>query len=319
MFYCRLTYLKTIWILFLYSVTSHSATVELGATNYQYNKKYNTSDSVSPYIATHFKPFSESLIDFYLKYDYQYQYGKKKIKSSSLQFKTKRTRFYFIVEGVKMEQEKYRFTPKFGFKYEQWKVNYSNPIRQNSKKLELRFYPNMNYQLSTLFSIYMNGFIAPVINEVQQTAKSQVTKEYYYHNYYQELQLIGIKYNVTDKNSFWTSIYNEIKYQEHFSKYQLWQLRLGYHWHITPEFNFSPYFRQDLYHKEKNIQIGTQYGSKKRKNASKIGAILTYKINPRFTAISEIYYQVAKNQDYQGAYSKNKNHAFYKLGFRINF
>lgn len=295
---------------------------ELGAVNYQYNKRYKSSDSVIPYVTAYFNNLSEQKLNIFMKYDYQIQYGKKNATSSILQFKTERNRFYFILGGWKWNTLNYSFLPRFGFKYEHWRINKNNPYRQNSQKLELRFYPNMVYKFSNSISLYINGFVAPVLNMTKQSSSNQsvlLKDHYYYNDYYQELQLAGLRYSITPQKRIWVSLYNEIKHQTQLSQYQLWQLRAGYYWHITSQFHFSPYIRRDLYYKEKNMQIGKSYGTKKRKDATKIGMISIYKVNSNFTAINEFYYQIAKNQNYKGFYSQNKNHAFYKIGFRMTF
>lgn len=104
----------------------------------------------------------------------------------------------------------------------------------------------------------MNGFVAPVFFKTQQESrkdnnyvKGKLGAKRYNNDYYQELQILGVRYKFNNDNTLWASVYNERKYNQHSSKYDRWQLRGGYDFKVTEEFVLSPFIRYDLSYREK--------------------------------------------------------------------
>lgn len=308
------------------SSNAFAAMIELGFENEQYNHDYNTSDVFMPYISTNLDPFDDSKLNISIKYMYQDQYGKKHAISRKDKFKTNRDRIEIYAKGYSWKAGNYTFSPELGFRYEAWDVNYTNTNKQDKRKLELRFFPNMNYKINNRTSLYMNGFIAPVFMETKQESrkdpnyiKGDLKTNHYYGDYYQELQLLGIKYNLNDSNTLWSSIYNERKYQEYASRYDRWQLRLGYNFKVNDSFNINPYIRYDLYYKETNIESNKSKGMTKNKDEQRYGTTFNYKFAYNLNLIGEVYWQTAHVENYQGVSAEDKNRMFYKLGVRATF
>lgn len=311
---------------FLMPFYLQSATIEMGFENEQYNHSYDTSNVFMPYISSNFNPIKDSSFNISMKYMYQDEYKKKDADLEKDRFKTKRNRFEMYAKGYKWQSGAFTFAPEIGFRYEQWRINDNNTSKQDRRKLEIRLFPNMNYNVTQNLNVYFNGFIAPVFMETKQESrkdssyvKGELGTNKYYGDYYQELQLIGLKYALADKNSVWASFYNEYKYQEHGAKYTRWQLRGGYNWRATENLNLNPYVRKDIYYKETNIESSSNNGLKRRKNETRIGTTANYKITADFSVLGEIYYQNAIVQNYKSIYSDDKNRMFYKLAIRYSF
>jgi len=321
---------KALALLVVLSGNAYAANVELGFENERYTDKYKTSDVFMPYVATSFDPIDGSSLNISMKYMYQDQYGKKDATTEKDKFKTDRDRFEFFVKGYTWKNGGYNFAPQAGFRYEAWDVNYdSNTGRQDKRRLELRLYPNMTYQINKQTSLYLNGFVGPVFMETKQESrkddgyvKGQLGTNKYYGDYYQELQLIGIKHKINDSNTVWSSIYNEFKYSEHASRYDRWQLRVGYEFKATNDLNINPFVRYDMHYREKNIesaQFSKDSGKSRSKDELRIGSTFNYKIVPSVMVLGEVYWQTAKMESYSGVTSDDKNRMFYKLGVRKTF
>lgn len=303
-----------------------AATVELGFENEQYTHHYNTSDVFMPYVATNFSPLSDSNLNLFMKYMYQNQYGKKHATTPKDKFKTHRDRVEMYAKGYSWKKGDYTFAPEFGFRYEEWDIDYSNTSKQDKRKLEMRFFPNMNYKINKQTTLFMNGFVAPVFMETRQETrkepdyvKGDLKTRRYNGDYYQELQVLGVKYDINDSNAVWTSMYNERKHQEYASRYDRWQLRVGYNFKLNSSFNINPYIRYDLYYKETNIESNESKGMEKDKNEQRYGTTFNYAIKSGFSLIGEVYWQTAHVENYQGVKSEDKNRMFYKLGLRKTF
>ena len=70
----------------------------------------------------------------------------------------------------------------------------------------------------------MNGFVAPVFFKTQQESrkdnnyvKGKLGAKHYNNDYYQELQILGVRYKFNNDNTLWASVYNERKYNQHSS------------------------------------------------------------------------------------------------------
>ncbi|MDF7681785.1 hypothetical protein PT300_14815 [Enterobacteriaceae bacterium ESL0689] len=303
-----------------------SAMVELGFENEQYNHHYNTADVFMPYVATNFSPLDDSKLNISMKYMYQNQYGKKHATLSKDKFKTNRDRIEMYAKGYSWKFGDYTLAPELGFRYEAWDIDYSNTSKQDKRKLELRFFPNMNYKITKNASLYMNGFIAPVFMQTKQESrksadftKGELKTNHYNGDYYQELQVLGVKYTINDNHAAWSSIYNERKHQEYASRYDRWQLRLGYNFKLNDSFNINPYIRYDLYYKETNIESSASKGLTRDKDEQRYGTTFNYIIHSGFSLTGEVYWQTAHVENYQGVSSEDKNRMFYKLGIRKNF
>ncbi len=317
---------KTIFILTLFSGNVIAATVELGFENEQYNYAYRSADVFMPYIKSNFNPVTDSALNVSLTYMYQDQYGKKHKKTSEDRFKTNRDRIELYLKGYTLNRGAYSFSPSAGFRYESWDVNYDNPKKQDKWKLELRFYPNMTYKLNDQLSLYMNGFVAPVFFKTQQESrkdnnyvKGKLGAKRYNNDYYQELQILGVRYKFNNDNTLWASVYNERKYNQHSSKYDRWQLRGGYDFKVTEEFVLSPFIRYDLSYREKNLESTSNNGLSKNNKEIRNGASFSYKIIPSVKLVGEIYRQTTNIENYYGEHSEDKNRMFYKLGINKTF
>lgn len=317
---------KISFLLILLSFKVFSATVELGFENEQYNHSYRSSDVFMPYISSGFNPIDDSELNLFFKYMYQDQYGKKHSKTESGKFKTDRDRLDFYIKGYTWKKGSYIFSPSAGFRYENWNIDYNNDNRQDKRNLELRFYPNMTYKINNQFSLYMNGFVAPVFMETKQESrkdnhyvKGNLSTQHYNGDYYQELEVLGVKYKINDKNTVWSSFYNEIKYSEHASKYERWQLRLGYDLKAMESLNINPFIRYDLYYKEECIENTKNHGLSKDKKEVRIGSALNFEVVSTINLLAEIYFQTAKVESYTGESAEDKNRMFYKLGIRKTF
>lgn len=321
---------KILALLIILSSNAYAANVELGFENESHTSaKYKTSDVFMPYVATSFNPIDDSNLNISMKYMYQDQYGKKDATTEKDRFKTNRDRLEFFVKGYTWKNGDYSFSPSVGFRYEAWDIDYNNTGRQDKRRLELRFLPNMTYNINDQVSLYMNGFVAPVFSETKQESrkdsryvKGQLGTNTYYGDYFQELQVLGVKYKINSNNTVWSSIYNERKHSEYASKYDRWQLRLGYDVKVTSALNFGPFIRYDLSYKEENIEnsnFSNDNGKTRSKDEVRIGSTASYDIIPSISLLGEVYWQTAKMESYSGISSEDKNRMFYKLGIRKTF
>lgn len=321
---------KVLASLILLSSSAYAANVELGFENEQYTSKYKTSDVFMPYVATSFDPIDGSSLNVSMKYLFQDQYGKKDATTEKDKFKTDRDRIEVYVKGYTWKNGNFAFSPQAGFRYEAWDINYNgNTGKQDKRKLELRFFPNMTYKVNDQVSLYLSGFVAPVFMETKQESrkddsyvKGELSTNNYYGDYYHELQLLGVKYKIDDSNTVWSSIYNERKYSEHASKYDRWQWRVGYDLKATNDLSISPFVRYDLQYKEENIEsikFVKDHGKSRNKDELRIGSGFNYKATSTVNIVGEIYWQTAKVESYSGVSSDDKNRMFYKLGVRKTF
>ncbi|MCS3431062.1 hypothetical protein [Klebsiella sp. BIGb0407] len=321
---------KVLALLIVLSTNAYAATVDLGFENERYTSdEYKTSDAFMPYIATSFNPIDDSKFNISMKYMYQDQYGKKDAETQKDRFKTNRDRFEFFVKGYTWKNGDFSFSPSVGFRYEDWKINYENTGRQDSRKFELRFLPNMTYKINDQVSLYLSGFVAPVFVQTKQESrkdssyvKGQLGTNNYNNDYYQELQLLGVKYKINGNNTVWSSIYNERKYTQYSSKYDRWQLRVGYDVKATSDLSFGPFVRYDLSYREENTENGNfakDSGKTRSKDEVRIGSTASYEIMPSVSLLGEIYWQTAKVESYSGVSSEDKNRMFYKLAVRKAF
>lgn len=318
------------------SISTFAATLEIGFENEQYDDKgtnnYNRSDVFMPYISGSFNPLEGSNLKLDFKYMYQDQYGKDRAPSddTNARFKTQRDRFELFASGYKYKDGNFAFTPKVGFRYEQWSINDNSSSSQTKRNLNLRFFPDMNYQLTNTTNIYLSGFTGPLFTETKQDSrkdsgykKGDIGTNYYYGDWYQEIQLIGIKQTLPNKDSIWASLYNEYKYLEHSSEYMRWQLRGGYNWGVTDKLAINPFIRYDLHYEEKGKEAasiaGSNNGKTRDKDETRVGTTFSYKFDPTLTLVGEVYWQTAKNINYDGKKSDDKDRMFYKLGLRKSF
>jgi hypothetical protein len=321
---------KVLALMVILSSNAYAATVELGFENERYTSdQYKTSDVFMPYISTSFNPIEDSSLNISMKYMYQDQYGKKDADAEKDRFKTDRDRFEFFVKGYTWKNGNFSFAPSVGFRYEDWKINNDNTARQDKRKFELRFLPNMTYKINDQFSLYLSGFVAPVFVQTKQESrkdssyvKGKLGTNDYNNDYYQELQLLGVKYKINGNNTVWSSIYNERKYSQYSSKYDRWQLRLGYDVKATSDLSFGPFIRYDLSYKEENTEnakFAKDSGKTRGKDEVRIGSSFNYEIVSSFNVVGEVYWQTAKVESYSGVSSDDKNRMFYKLGVRKTF
>ncbi|WP_047383852.1 hypothetical protein [Cetobacterium sp. ZWU0022] len=303
------------------SVGAFAHTIEFGFENEQYDSKYNTSDVFMPYVSGSITPEGSALkLDF--KYLYQDQYGRERHTDSSKKFKTKRDRFELFASGYKYNNGNFTLTPKVGFRYEQWAIDGTSPYSQAKRYLNLRFYPDMTYKLSDSTNLYLSGFTGPAFAEVDKKSRLEETgSETYYGDWYQEVQLLGIRHRFSNKDSVWASIYNEYKYVEHSSEYMRWQLRVGYNMNLTDKLVVGPFGRFDLHYEEESLNKSkpSEYKKIKDKDETRIGTTFNYKVDSSLTVVGEIYWQTALDQKYGSSASSDKERMFYKLGLRKSF
>ncbi|MGL5710055.1 MAG: porin, partial [Cetobacterium sp.] len=144
--------------------------------------------------------------------------------------------------------------------------------------------------------------------------------ETYNSDWYQEVQLLGIRHRLPNKDSVWASIYNEYKYSEDSSEYIRWQLRIGYNWNATSKLAINPFARFDLHYNEEDIKKNSKtYKDTRDKNETRLGTTFNYKIDPTLTFVGEVYWQTAMQEAYNGSSSPDKDRMFYKLGLRKSF
>ncbi|MGL4788498.1 hypothetical protein [Cetobacterium sp.] len=302
------------------SVGAFAHTIEFGFENEQYDSKYNTSDVFMPYVSGSITPKNSALkLDF--KYLYQDQYGKERAEGTNARFKTKRDRFEMFVSGYKYNNGNFTLSPKVGFRYEQWDINDNSSSSQAKRTLGLRFFPDMTYKLSDTTNLYLSGFTGPVFAEVDKKSRlGEVGSETYNSDWYQEVQLLGIRHRLPNKDSVWASIYNEYKYSEDSSEYIRWQLRIGYNWNATSKLAINPFARFDLHYNEEDIKKNSKtYKDTRDKNETRLGTTFNYKIDPTLTFVGEVYWQTAMQEAYNGSSSPDKDRMFYKLGLRKSF
>ena len=316
------------------SISSFAATIEIGFENEQYDDKgtnnYNRSDVFMPYVSGSFNPIEGSKLKLDFKYMYQDQYGKERAEGTNARFKTQRDRFELFASGYSYKDGNFSLNPKAGFRYEQWAINDNSPSNQTKRSLGLRFYPDMTYKLSDTTNLYLSGFTGPLFNETKQQSRKDsgynsknLGSNNYYGDWYQEIQLLGIRHTLPNKDMLWASIYNEYKYLEHTSEYIRWQMRIGYNWKATDKLAINPFVRQDLYYeeegKESNSVKGSNHGLKRDKDETRVGTTFSYKFDTTLTLVGEVYWQSAKNVAYSGKKSDDKDRMFYKLGLRKSF
>lgn len=320
-------------ILLLASILSVSAfahTIEIGFENESYDSQYNTSDVFMPYVSGSINPIKDSKLKIDFKYMYQDQYGKERAEGTNNRFKTKRDRFEMFASGYNYSNGNFAFNPKVGFRYEQWSINDDSLSNQTKRNLSLRFFPDMNYKLTSTTNLYLSGFTGPLFTETKQRARKDssytsgdLDTNYYYGDWYQEVQIIGVRQVLPNKDSIWASLYNEYKYLEHSSEYIRWQLRGGYNWGVTDKLAINPFIRYDLHYEEKGIESssisGSNHGKTRDKDETRIGTTFSYKFDSTLTLVGEVYWQTAKVIAYDGKSSPDKDRMFYKLGLRKAF
>ena len=302
------------------SVGAFAHTIEFGFENEQYDSKYNTSDVFMPYVSGSITPEGSALkLDF--KYLYQDQYGRERHTDSSKKFKTKRDRFELFASGYKYNNGNFTLTPKVGFRYEQWAIDDTSTSSQAKRYLNLRFYPDMTYKLSDSTNLYLSGFTGPAFAEVDKKSRlGETGSETYYGDWYQEVQLLGIRHRFSNKDSVWASIYNEYKYVEHSSEYMRWQLRVGYNMNLTDKLVVGPFGRFDLdYDVKDKSKTSSTYKNTKDSSETRIGTTFNYKVDSSLTVVGEIYWQTATVENYKKEPSPDKERMFYKLGLRKSF
>lgn len=321
---------KLLVSLILLSGSAGAANVELGFENEQYTSKYKTSDVFMPYVATSFDPVDGSSLNVSMKYLYQNQYGKKDGTTPKEKFQSDRDRIEVYVKGYTWKQGDFAFAPQAGFRYEAWDIDYvNNTGRQDKRKLEVRLFPNMTYKINDAVSLYLSGFLGPVFVETKQQSRKDdnynsknLGTNHYNGDYYQELQLLGVKYKINGENTVWTSIYNERKYSEYASKYDRWQWRVGYDLKATSDLSINPFVRYDLHYKEENIEsrkFAKDAGKSRNKDELRIGSTFNYKATSTVNIVGEVYWQTARVEKYTGESEDDKNRMFYKLGVRKTF
>ena len=320
-------------ILLLTSILSLStfaaSTIEFGVENEQYNSVYNTSDNLTPYVSFGTNPIPDSKLKLDFKYSYQDQYGKRRATTTNGKFKTKRDRFDFTASGYSYKNGDYTFSPKIGFRYDQFDINHDSNSNQTKRMFNLRLYPDMNYNLTQETSLYLSGFTGPLYYETKQEdrkgsgyVKGDLGTNKYWKDWAQELQLIGIRHRLPNKDTIWASLYNEYKYLENNYEYWRWQARVGYNWRTTDNLAINPFIRYDLHYKQENkadYRFDTTSSKQRDQKEVRIGSTASYKIDPSFTIVGEVYWQKAHVENYKGEKSDDKKRMFYKLGFRKAF
>jgi|GEM_PF-686312 hypothetical protein len=301
--------------------------IEFGFENEQYEKMYNDSDTFNPYVKVNLNPKKDSPLQLELKYMYFHQYGKNRNEGHNARFKTNKKRIEFFASGYKYKNNNFTFSPKIGFRFEASDVNRTEkPKSQTDRMFNLRLFPNMTYDINDKVQLYLNGFVGPQINRVQHGTRKDHSYDstskdsaIYWHDWYQEIEVIGVKYKLDNKDTFWTSLYNEYKRNEYKENYTRWQLRTGYNWNVNSKLSINPFIRYDLSYVTTNDEISSDHGKEKDSHETRIGSTVKYKIDPTLTLGGEIYWQNAKTEDYKGKDNPDKNRMFYKLSITKAF
>lgn len=301
--------------------------IEFGFENEQYEEMYNDSDTFNPYVKVNLNPKKDSPLLLELKYMYFHQYGKNRNEGHDARFKTNKKRVEFFASGYKYKNNNFTFSPKVGFRFEASDVNRTEkPKSQTDRMLNLRFYPNMTYDINEKVQLYVSGFVGPQINRVQHGTRkdnsynpTSKNSAIYWHDWYQEMEVIGIKYKLDNKDTIWASLYNEYKRNEYKENYTRWQLRTGYNWNVNSKLSINPFIRYDLSYVTTNDEATSDHGKEKDSHETRIGSTVKYKIDPTLTLGGEIYWQNAKTEDYKGNDNPDKNRMFYKLSITKAF
>lgn len=290
------------------------------------NKTYTRGDIFSPYVVLDFKPIQSAPLKFNVKYMYTEQFGKAKETTYNSKFRTNRNRVDFYATGYDWKAGNYTFAPRIGFRWETFEINERSTSTQTNDYFNLRLYPNMTYKLTDNATLYMDGFTGPAfvetdgVGRLDGSSDQKVVKRRNYDNdWYQELQVIGLRYRLANKNTVWTSLYSEYKDTESVERYSRWQARLGYNWAVTSNLAINPYMRYDLdYDIESKAKSATN-GLTKDAKGVRVGTTATYKLNPTLTLLGEVYYDTAVQTDYDGREYEDRDKIFTKLGFRKMF
>lgn len=290
------------------------------------NKTYSRDSNIAPYVAFGIQPIASQPLKLDIKYMYQYQYGREKGLDYNGKFKTNRNRLDFAAGGYSWKAGDYAFSPKIGFRYETFDINERSSSNQQNSYFNLRFYPNMTYKLSNKASLYMDGFTGPAFVETDgqgrkdgSSDQKEIKRRNYNNDWYQELQVIGLKYQLDNKDSVWTSLYSEYKDVEGSSHYSRWQARLGYNWSVTPKLSINPYIRYDLSYDIENDEYGASGDTTKDAKGIRVGTTASYKLNPSLSLLGEIYYDTSVQEEYNGTEYPDKEKMFYKLAVKKTF
>ena len=225
--------------------------IEIGFEHEQYDSTYNDSDLIAPYTKLNLNPIKDSNLQLEFKYMYFHQYGNTRNEGHNNRFKSRKDRYEFFASGYKYKNGNFTFSPKIGFRYEISDINREKNSSQDERMFNLRFYPNFTYNINNDIQLYLNGHTGPMINRVQQGTrlKNDGTSATYWHDWYQEMEILGVKYKIDSNNSIWTSIFNEYKNREHKDEFTRWQWRIGYNWNATSDLSINPFIRYDLSYK----------------------------------------------------------------------
>lgn len=318
--------LKKLSLILLSGLLSFQAiganSIEFGFENEQYDSTYNDSDMIAPYTKLNLNPIENSPLQLEFKYMYFHQYGKTRNEGYNNRFKNRKNRYEFFVSGYKYKNGNFTFSPKVGFRYEVMDINEASNKAQDEKMFNLRFYPNWTYNISENTQLYLSGHTGPMINRVQQGTrlKDDGTSATYWDDWYQEMEVLGVKYKLDNNDTIWTSLFNEYKKREHKDEFTRWQLRVGYNWNATEKLSINPFMRYDLsYNITDEKETSKTYKAEKDGNEIRIGSTFKYKINPTLSLGGEIYWQQATSDNYNKARSQYKHRMFYKLSISKAF
>lgn len=296
--------------------------IEIGFENEQYDSTYNDSDLIAPYTKLNLNPIKDSNLQLEFKYMYFHQYGKTRNEGHNNRFKSRKDRYEFFASGYKYKNGNFTFSPKIGFRYEISDINREKNSSQDERMFNLRFYPNFTYNINNDIQLYLNGHTGPMINRVQQGTrlKNDGTSATYWHDWYQEMEILGVKYKIDSNNSIWTSIFNEYKNREHKDEFTRWQWRIGYNWNATSDLSINPFIRYDLSYKTTDKkETSKTYNQEKDGNEIRIGSTFKYKINPSLALGGEVYWQQATVDNYNKPKDQYKHRMFYKLSISKTF
>lgn len=312
--------LKKLSLILLSGLLSFQAiganSIEFGFENEQYDSTYNDSDMIAPYTKLNFNPLKNSPLQLEFKYMYFHQYGKNRNEGHNDRFKTHKDRYEFFASGYKYQNGNFIFAPKIGFRYEVSDVNNAKNSSQDKSMFNLRIFPNWTYKINDNIQLYLNGHTGPMINKVQQGTRlvNNGTSATYWDDWYQEMEVLGVKYKLRNNDSIWASLFNEYKKREHKDEFTRWQLRVGYNWNATEKLSINPFMRYDLsYDITDKKETSSTYKEEKDGKEIRIGSTFKYKINPTLSFGGEIYWQQATVDNYTKTRDEYKHRMFYKL------
>lgn len=300
------------------------------------DQTYSRGDAFSPYIGLDLRPFEGNKLRIEAKYMYQNEYNVKKDHRDTHQDKKNRDRYELFFSGYQYSNGNFTFSPKVGFRLEQWDTIHANKDssnrlnNQNVEMMNYRFYPAMTYNLNKQTRLYVSGHTGPVtfksVGKDRNSGKSDtnvVKDRMYTNNWLTEMELLGVQYSIPGtKHMIGTSMYYEYKYTQYDNKYDRYQARLFGRYTINDKLTVSPYVRYDLDYDQKNLDNRTARQSdtqKRDRKALRLGTTFAYRVNPAMTVGGEVFWNNEKQHSWTSSEFEDRAKWFHKLFVRHTF